>query len=527
MIEFYPWQIEAYENIKGKNALLSSPTGSGKSIVAYLWSGILGLDGKTKRPHRKTIFTAPIKALSNERYLDLKNLGLDVGLETGDFKKNSEADIICCTQEIYSMKYSHQNNISLIIDEFHYIFRESERSRVYIQGILDTPKDSDILIMSATFGKTEKIVRYLSNISGKKFYPHTNETRATDLVYLKDGMPVREIKDSLVFAFSKKNIEGIIERLIDSRVNFKLNEKTEDRIDQIANILEVYNPPICVSKGLGTYYGQMLPKEKLFIENCFRERLIDTVVGTDALSLGVNLPAEYVIFAQLAKLVDGPLTKNEFLQISGRAGRRGFFDIGYVSYLGLKNNPFETKPYVTKFLYRDILSAKQEDARIDLTLDIKGLLSGSRSRNDEADFISEYSLPKIDRNDILRGISKRLNSLNAVMHRTLKQKSAVTKVKKIMEKTWDAGLPDKLNIKLALVFLNNQKPDIMDIVGIFAQNESNDLMGMLRARCFYGTLDDSLYMTGLEKLDEEIMNIDSSIFTFEDKLNKIKETRGH
>ncbi|MBQ2617114.1 MAG: DEAD/DEAH box helicase, partial [Synergistaceae bacterium] len=106
--KFYDWQLRAYNHIKDSNAVLSAPTGSGKTLVSYLWAGLLNLNGEINpNPDAsRIIFTAPIKALSNERYLDLRKMGFDVGIETGDFKRNEGASIICCTQEIYTMKYA-------------------------------------------------------------------------------------------------------------------------------------------------------------------------------------------------------------------------------------------------------------------------------------------------------------------------------------------------------------------------------------------------------------------------------------
>jgi replicative superfamily II helicase len=71
----------------------------------------------------------------------------------------------------------------------------------------------------------------------------------------------------------------------------------------------------------------MLPKEKLLVERAFRERILDVVCGTNALALGVNLPAETVVFAQLVHYhSDRPISRNEFSQMAGRAGRKGLFD---------------------------------------------------------------------------------------------------------------------------------------------------------------------------------------------------------
>ena len=135
-INFYDWQIRAYNHIKDNSAVLSAPTGSGKTLVAYLWAGILNRDGtiNTQPDSSRIIFTSPIKALSNERYLDLRRMGLDVGIETGDFKRNEGASIICCTQEIYTMKYARIPNQKLIVDELHYIFTDSSRARMYISA---------------------------------------------------------------------------------------------------------------------------------------------------------------------------------------------------------------------------------------------------------------------------------------------------------------------------------------------------------------------------------------------------------
>jgi Superfamily II RNA helicase len=82
-----PWQTEAGEY---DNLIIVAPTGAGKSVASYIWAG--------KKPAERVIFTAPTKSLSNERWLELKRAGLDVGLLTGDVRLNEKAKILCMTQ---------------------------------------------------------------------------------------------------------------------------------------------------------------------------------------------------------------------------------------------------------------------------------------------------------------------------------------------------------------------------------------------------------------------------------------------
>ena len=84
-------------------------------------------------------------------------MGFDAGLETGDFKKNAGAQVLCCTQEIYTLKYARIPGQKVIVDEFHFIFNDPDRTRAYIDGLRSTSFDSDLLVMSATFGNPDVI----------------------------------------------------------------------------------------------------------------------------------------------------------------------------------------------------------------------------------------------------------------------------------------------------------------------------------------------------------------------------------
>lgn len=367
-LNLYDWQVKAVEALKNSNAILSAPTGSGKTIVSKLWADI-------DNENQKIIFTAPIKALSNNKYAELLMEGYDAGIDTGDFKENTDARIICCTQEVYTNKYANLPNMNVIIDEFHYVANNPDRTRPYIDGIRKTNPSSRIMVISATFGNTEEVKLYLERIKGQPFNIYENDERSTDLIITNKKYKIREIKNALIFVFSSKNCVRIANDLYRER-GFIKKEK-QQQINMILKLLNIKSKQFkqYTEKGIGTYYGSMLPKEKLATEILFKKGLIDVVVGTDALSLGVNLPAETVIFAQLAKYYTGPLAPSEFYQMAGRAGRKRYFDTGYIGLYEKEDYESYDFEYAQKYLLEEIVNQNIENMKIDVGINFKKILS--------------------------------------------------------------------------------------------------------------------------------------------------------
>ena len=397
----FSWQKDCIESIRNQqNVILSSPTGSGKTKVFLEWAN--------NQQGRPIIITAPIKALSNQRYRELLDAGYTVGLETGDIKNVPDnCDFICCTQEIYTNKYSELEDVTLIMDEFHYIFENPSRARTYIDALHDS-KAKTVLLCSATFGDISKLTEYINRVSGRDFFAYENNSRLTSLFYEGD-INSEEIRNSLIVTFSRKNIEIILYSLYSSRE--MQDEETLEAIEKLAEEDKIDNHEIIdnARKGISGYYGALLPKEKLFIEKCFEQGMIDTVVGTDALALGVNFPVENVIFAQLAKYYDGPISKNLFEQLAGRAGRKGFFDEGHVYYCTDFAQFCESWEYDTQDLFGKIIEQPNEDVSIRLTPNIKNILLDRTTIGEEAEFISRFSTIEVDVDETFRHISDTIN----------------------------------------------------------------------------------------------------------------------
>ena len=525
IFEFYDWQLNAFNHIKNNSAVLTAPTGSGKTLVAYLWAGILDSNtGRVKNPDAsRIIFTSPIKALSNERYLDLRKMGLDVGLETGDFKRNEGASIICCTQEIYTMKYARIPNQKLIVDEFHYIFNDSDRARMYIDGIKNTDIDTPILVMSATLGGVKNVGKYLVKLCGRKFIIHESKQRVTDLIFRPENpVKAKNVHDALVFLFSQRGAAGIANLIAAPRK--KISPQSVKRIKELAEILEVKNLPDCLYKGVGIYHGGMFPKEKLLVESAFRERLLDVVSGTNALALGVNLPAEYVIFAQLVQYFNyKPISKNEFLQMSGRAGRKGLFDPGYVTWF--YDSPYENDFFNTGKEFKKLMQKTQEPAKIILNPSFGKLLRKQVILEAEAEYISEYSLPELKPKDVIKSLKAGMRKIRFVASK-LTHNSERKKFMEILADIWYDEMEVEENLEMARLFLDESSPNALMAAKLILQYERNNyLQALLKIKRFSNQLPNNKNFRNMSELNKTVDTIDPTIYGFEEKLGEIETSR--
>lgn len=516
---FYSWQNDAVRAIGKSSAILSAPTGSGKTWVAYVWAGLMDSSGITSVPSGRIIFTAPIKALSNERYMELRSMGFDAGLETGDFKKNSGAQVLCCTQEIYTLKYARIPGQKVIVDEFHFIFNDPDRTRAYIDGLRLTSFDSDLLVMSATFGNPDVIRKYLEKTAVRDFVLFETDQRVTDLIFCRNGIRFSKIHDALVFVFSKKGAEWLATQI--SKYRQKVSRSQRARLREIAEILDVAYVPDIMLRGVGIYVGSFLPKEKLLVEMAFRERILDVVVGTDALSLGVNLPAQTVVFAQMAKFIDGPLTKNEFLQMAGRAGRKGFFNPGYVTYI--PRSKCEHHNYDTGLLYIETLDMPCEEAKITLQPSVGRLLKHEVTVEAEAKIVSEFSLPLRCYQEVVDEVEELLRTIRKMLN-GIKDQKFRKNVRRVLADIWSDEMEIESNIAIAVLFAEQKIPDAIDATNIIRRSERNYLQALLKIKRFANRLPEGYSFSHMDQIDYVVNQIDASVFGFEEKIYQIKLT---
>jgi superfamily II RNA helicase len=290
-LELYPAQEEAILALfDEQNVILGTPTGSGKSLVAT------ALHFKALAQGRRSIYTCPIKALVNEKFLALcRDFGPDqVGMSTGDATVNREAPILCCTAEILAniaMREGPRADVcDVIMDEFHY-YSDRERGVAWQVPLLTLPQ-TRFLLMSATLGDTAFFEKELTRLNGKPTVTVQSQTRPVPLAYQYSETPLDKELEELVQE-GKAPIYIVHFTQMDSAESaqnlLSLNFCTREEKAAIASELEgfkfssPYGPDIrkFLKHGVGLHHAGLLPKYRVLVEQLARKGLLKVICGTD------------------------------------------------------------------------------------------------------------------------------------------------------------------------------------------------------------------------------------------------------
>ncbi|MDD5128801.1 MAG: DEAD/DEAH box helicase [Candidatus Omnitrophica bacterium] len=362
------FQQEAIDHINnGHSVIVSAPTGAGKTAIAeYIISNAIN-------NNLGVIYTAPIKALSNQKFRDFQGQFQDnIGILTGDVSINPQAPVLIMTTEIFRNKILDEpeslNKYSWIIfDEIHYI-DNPERGTVWEESLIFLPKHMNLLGLSATIPNIKQFAAWIESIHNKPIQVVIEENRPVPLYFLfqcqnevvdrierlkrlrsskpnrlnslvdylreNDGLP------AIYFVFSRKRAEELAQDLygfkfLDAKESRSITQMYEDLLvrfnlkhEQSAQILY----PL-VQRGIAYHHAGMLPTLKEVIERLFTSRLLKVIFTTETFALGINMPSRSVMFDGLRKFY-GTYVRNlktrDFYQMAGRAGRRGIDKEGFV-----------------------------------------------------------------------------------------------------------------------------------------------------------------------------------------------------
>eukprot|EP00105_Crassostrea_gigas_P042002 XP_019926150.1 PREDICTED: helicase SKI2W isoform X2 [Crassostrea gigas] len=409
----YKWEFEL--DVFQKQAILhlenhesvfvAAHTSAGKTVVAE-YAIALSMKHMTK-----TVYTSPIKALSNQKYREFKLTFGDVGLITGDVQINQTASCLIMTTEILrSMLYNGSDVIRdlewVVFDEVHYI-NDAERGVVWEEVLIMLPQHVHIILLSATVPNTLEFADWIGRTKKKKIfvistlkrpvplehhlYTGTTGKTSNELFLIVDGkknfltsgynkaleakkekskssqgfgpkgtrgghpnkdkniwisvIDMLKKKDKLpavAFTFSKKKIDENAQNLLSKDLT-TASEKSEIHIffhsaikklkppDQ--KLPQVLQMESLLKNGIGVHHSGILPILKEVVEMLFQRALVKILFSTETFAMGVNMPARTVVFDSIRKN-DGTcfrdLLPGEYIQMAGRAGRRGLDTTGTV-----------------------------------------------------------------------------------------------------------------------------------------------------------------------------------------------------
>ena len=342
-LQLYPAQENAIlELFEENNVILNTPTGSGKSLVAT------ALHFKAVAQGKRSVYTCPIKALVNEKWMALcREFGPEnVGLSTGDATVNRDAPILCCTAEILAniaLREGALANVQdVVMDEFHY-YADRERGVAWQVPLLVLPQ-ARFLLMSATLGDTAFFKEELTKLNGRPTVTVSSTDRPVPLEFSYSETPLAQTLENLVTS-GKGPVYAVhftqLEAAQSAQDFTSINVCTREEKAAIAQALEgfkfasPYGPEIkkWLRHGIGLHHAGLLPKYRVLVERLAQKGLLKVICGTDTLGVGINVPIRTVLFTKLCKFSGqktGILSARDFHQISGRAGRKGFDDAGWV-----------------------------------------------------------------------------------------------------------------------------------------------------------------------------------------------------
>ncbi len=342
-LELYPAQEAAIlELFEEKNVILNTPTGSGKSLVAA------ALHFKSLAQGRRSVYTCPIKALVNEKWLALcREFGpANVGLSTGDASVNRDAPILCCTAEILAniaLREGRRAAVQdVVMDEFHY-YADRERGVAWQVPLLTLPQ-TRFLLMSATLGETDFFEEELTRRNGLPTVTVQSSQRPVPLEFAYVETPLAQTLERLA-AEGKSPVYVVhftqLEAAQSAQDFTSINVCSREEKVALAEAVEgfrftsPYGPEIrkWLRHGIGIHHAGLLPKYRVLIEQLAQKGLLKVICGTDTLGVGINVPIRTVLFTRLCKYdgqKTGILSARDFHQIAGRAGRKGFDDRGWV-----------------------------------------------------------------------------------------------------------------------------------------------------------------------------------------------------
>ncbi|QIW23455.1 DEAD/DEAH box helicase [Sulfolobus sp. S-194] len=433
-----PPQSEAIRKglLDGKRLLVTSPTASGKTLIAEL-----GIINYLLSKGGKAIYITPLRALTNEKYntfKDWETLGIKIGMTSGDYDTDDawleNYDIIVTTYEKLDSLWRHKakwlNEVSyFVLDEFHYL-NDPERGPTVESVAIRAKKRGIVLGLSATISNGKEIANWLDAelvatnwrpvpLKEGIIYP---EKKGFVILY-KDNTSRKIYGDDAIIAYTLDIISKGGQVLI-FRSSRKLAESTARKIIQYMNFIKLEDKKLLeiarkikevedagsnekedlynlVLRGVAYHHAGLSKGLRDIIESSFRDRILKVIVATPTLAAGVNLPARAVVIGDIyrynRKVVGymDLIPVMDYKQMSGRAGRPGFDENGEA--VVVVRNKREAEKVYERYLMSDVepIESKlgSENAFYSFLISIIAS-EGEKTTEELMEYVKETLLPK-------------------------------------------------------------------------------------------------------------------------------------
>jgi len=375
------FQVEALEALEKSDVLVTAPTGAGKTYIA-----VKAIE-RVYKSGGKSWYTSPLKALSNAKYEEFSDIfgQENVGIVTGDRKENTQAPIIVGTTEIlrnqlYDTMHQGQDlSVDLVVlDEAHYL-GDKDRGVVWEEVLIYLPIRVRLLLLSASIQNAEGICNWLQWMRNMPCRWVATLERPVPLFPLflfpsgelgplstRRGLfaKIRTVDRTSFSRYELANIPQILHVLretnllpaiffLKSRADCEksitfcspvsdLNGRKDAdlfraRIDELLEdfpfLHQHQHLSILRRCRVGAHHGGQLPHWKLLMEKLMQDGYLDAIFSTSTVAAGVNFPARTVVVLQSDRFNGKEfigLTATDLQQMTGRAGRRGMDEIGFV-----------------------------------------------------------------------------------------------------------------------------------------------------------------------------------------------------